>query len=154
MSPLYYAYGSNMDHEQMRERCPGGRFREAARLTSYRLAFTRYSRNRGGGVADIVSDPTAEVWGALWEVTEEHLTALDRYEGARRDPPACERIEVTVEAAGVPASAIAYRVVQPLEGDLRPSTEYRDALVRGARASGLPSAYLACLEGLPTVQGN
>jgi gamma-glutamylcyclotransferase len=45
--PLTFAYGSNLDCTQMRERCPSTRFVCIAALKDYRLAFTRHSRGRG-----------------------------------------------------------------------------------------------------------
>ena len=55
---LYFAYGSNMLFDQMRERCPSSTFVCAAALDGYRLAFTRKATGanspwRGFGVADI-----------------------------------------------------------------------------------------------------
>jgi hypothetical protein len=49
---LYFAYGSNMNWEQMKTRCPSARFVAVALLPDYKLAFTRKSINRGCGVAD------------------------------------------------------------------------------------------------------
>jgi hypothetical protein len=77
----YFAYGSNMDPEQMRERAPGGRALGPARLAGWRLTFTRDSPAWGGGVGHIEPDGADEVWGVLWDATEADMTALDEYEG-------------------------------------------------------------------------
>src|SRR3990172_10463463 len=82
---LYFAYGSNLDLVRFRRRCPGAVVIGRARLPDYQLAFTRYSRSERGGVADIVPQPGAVVWGALYEIDEACLGTLDEYEGA---PPA------------------------------------------------------------------
>ncbi len=52
--PNYFAYGSNMSQDQIRARCPSHKFLCAAELPGHKLAFTRYSRKRECGVADIV----------------------------------------------------------------------------------------------------
>jgi gamma-glutamylcyclotransferase (GGCT)/AIG2-like uncharacterized protein YtfP len=84
--PLYFAYGSNLDVAQMKERCPSSDPLGVARLSGYRLAFSRYSRTRGCGVADIVTQAGAEVWGLVYELSESDLTgSLDRYEGYPRN---------------------------------------------------------------------
>src|SRR5690606_7530841 len=78
---LYFAYGSNLDHDRLHENCPTARLVSIARLQGYRLAFTRYSRATrwgGSGVADILASPSDEVWGAIWEIAAEHSAALDR----------------------------------------------------------------------------
>jgi len=51
---LYFAYGSNMDWNQIRGRCPSASFLGIAVLLDHRLAFSRYSTTRNCGVADAV----------------------------------------------------------------------------------------------------
>ena len=81
---LYFAYGANMETRRFRRRCPGADVLGRALLRNYRLAFTRYDRAEKGGVADIVAEAGAQVWGALYEIDEKCLRALDEYEGAPR----------------------------------------------------------------------
>lgn len=45
---LYFAYGSNMDFERMRQRSPNARFLFRAMLLGYELAFTRHLPARCG----------------------------------------------------------------------------------------------------------
>jgi hypothetical protein len=52
----------------------------AARLADHRLAFTRRSVKTGTGVADIVPAPGETVWGALYELGDGELAAIDRKE--------------------------------------------------------------------------
>jgi cation transport regulator ChaC len=141
---LYFAYGSNMDPVQMRSRAPGARALGPARLPGWRLTFTRDSPGWGGGVGHIEPDPTDEVWGVLWEVTEEDLRSLDDYEGV--DVGAYVRDRVTVSHAGREVEAIVYLAVP--RGFKAPSRRYVEALVRGAEAHGLPPAYVGRLRAL------
>jgi len=80
---LYFAYGSNMDLRQMRERCPSVRFLAVAKLPGHRLDFTRRSNTRQCGVADVVADDGGEVWGVVYDVAETDLGRLDDSEGYR-----------------------------------------------------------------------
>ena len=63
---LYFAYGSNLDVQQMQHRCA-----EAVRLVApgclrgYTLAFNAYASSWGGGVADVVIAPQQEYLGIL-----------------------------------------------------------------------------------------
>ncbi len=75
---LYFAYGSNLDAEQMRERCPGSTLRFRARLPDHRLDFTHYSTRWSGGAADVVPEPESEVWGVVYERVD--FALLDRFE--------------------------------------------------------------------------
>jgi len=71
---LYFAYGSNLNMEQMKWRCPNARGIQALKLPEWRLVFR--------GVADI--EPAGKedfVLGALFEITPDCERRLDRYEG-------------------------------------------------------------------------
>jgi hypothetical protein len=80
MLMLYFAYGSNMDWAQMKERCPCAKFVCRAKLPSHRLAFTLRSCSRRCGVADILRDETKDVWGVVYELPENELGNLDKDE--------------------------------------------------------------------------
>jgi gamma-glutamylcyclotransferase len=71
----YFAYGSNMDRQQMRGRCPGAVLLGTARLPGYRFIINR------AGVASVVSMGCHEVLGVLWDITATDEGALDDYEG-------------------------------------------------------------------------
>lgn len=79
LSALYFAYGSNLNQEQMQMRCPTAMPVGPLTLPHWQLEFR--------GVADIVPYPGAEVVGALYRVWEQDELALDRYEGYRRSDP-------------------------------------------------------------------
>jgi gamma-glutamylcyclotransferase (GGCT)/AIG2-like uncharacterized protein YtfP len=140
---LYFAYGSNMDPQQMRDRCPGARALSAAKLAGASLFFTQDLAGWPGGVASIRKDPSDEVWGVLWDVTPGHVAALDEYEGY---PEAYDRIVVTVTDDRGQHEAWAY-VAVPTE-DARPTPVYMEGIVRGATAHGLPRHYVDRLRRL------
>ncbi len=150
---LYFGYGSNLDIERLHIHCPSARLVLPARLADHRLAFTIESkRNWHGGVADILPEPSGEVWGAVWAIDGEHSRALDEQEGLFRDPPGYERYRVTVTTeAGDAASCRCYRVVAPDPRGFAPSPAYKATLLRGARALDLPAHYIAALE---TIEDN
>ncbi len=89
----YFAYGSNLDAEQMRKRCPSSQPVERARLDDHRLDFTHWSRRWQGGTADVVREPGATVWGVLYRLHVHDLEFLDRFESGYA------RIHVCVEGA-------------------------------------------------------
>ncbi len=147
---LYFAFGSNLEAARLHIHCPSARFVMIARLADHRLAFSIESKNTWhGGVGDILAAPGAEVWGALWIIAGEDSRALDDQEGVFRDPPAYRRHRVQVETpAGDVVVCRAYQVATPdLEG-IAPSPAYKETILRGARAVGLPAAYIAHLEAI------
>ena len=147
---LYFGYGSNLDEARLHIHCPSARLVSTARLADHRLAFSIESKNTWhGGVADIRPEAGREVWGALWLIDDEHAEPLDRQEGVFRDPPAYRRIAVDLEtAAGDRVTCRSYEVVAPEPAGFRPSPAYRDTILRGARAIGLPADYLRGLEAI------
>jgi gamma-glutamylcyclotransferase (GGCT)/AIG2-like uncharacterized protein YtfP len=125
--------------------CPGHRFLGAAELRDHRLAFTRRSLRTGTGVADVLGAPGASVWGALYALDATQLAAIDEKEG---NGWAYERRAVRVLAAGRELDAFAYAVIAPDAEHVRPSREYLQALLEGARERGLPDDYVAALAAL------
>lgn len=74
----YFAYGSNMNLEQMKYRCPAAEVVENVRLEDYRLAFR--GRAPGNGVATVLPEKGSYVEGVLWKITEACEKSLDFYE--------------------------------------------------------------------------
>lgn len=143
---LYFAYGSNLGPSIFAARCPAAVFVGAAVLDGFRVAFTRFSKNRGGGVADVVASVGSHVWGSLYEVTNEDLERLDEFEGT---PHAYQRETCRVRSLnGEHVSAWIYSVVMKRD-EFRPSRAYWRLLVGGAAEAGLPAEYRAALEAIP-----
>jgi gamma-glutamylcyclotransferase len=141
----YFAYGSNMAAEVMEGMCPRNRFLGVARLDGYRLAFTRRSIRTGTGVADVIPATNETVWGALYEIEDDELTAIDRKEGYGW---AYTRVmcPVLLEAGGQGQAAVVYtvRVKEPVQ--VLPSRQYLDCLIAAARDRRLPKAYVEKLQ--------
>jgi len=77
----YFAYASNLSRKQMTERCSDNQPRFRAVLPNYKLIFTGWSREWGGGVASVKPSRGGKVPGAVYEISEECLRILDKYEG-------------------------------------------------------------------------
>jgi gamma-glutamylcyclotransferase (GGCT)/AIG2-like uncharacterized protein YtfP len=143
---LYFAYASNMEPRRFRRLCPGGTAVGPARLPGHRLAFSRYSRQRRGGSADVVPDPASDVWGALYEVDDGDLAAMDRSEGV---PAAYRREDVTVvDEQGRERPAVTY--VANRTGEFAPHPNYLRVIIQGAEARGLPDDYIQSLKAIRT----
>ena len=76
---LYFAYGSNLNHERMQSRCRDSKYIKNIFLEGYKLSFCAVSRSYG--VANIVKKTGSKVPGGLWEVSESDEKELDVYEG-------------------------------------------------------------------------
>ena len=72
---LYFAYGSNLHHFQMRRRCKDSRFLKKINLKNFRLTFRSKYR-----AADIEPKKNSIVPGALYEISKSDEKKLDIYE--------------------------------------------------------------------------
>ena len=75
---LYFAYGSNINLEQMEHRCPDALLVGPVTLQNYELQF------RGSGFATVAPKKDCVVHGLLWKLTPSCEQSLDRYEGYPR----------------------------------------------------------------------
>ena len=72
---LYFAYGSNLNHKQMKKRCKDSRFIKKIILKNYVLTFrSKY------GAADIEKKKGKNVYGALYNISKSDERRLDIYE--------------------------------------------------------------------------
>ena len=72
---LYFAYGSNLNHFQMKRRCKDSIFLKKYELKDYKLNFRSKYR-----AADIEKKRNSIVPGALYEITKSDEKKLDVYE--------------------------------------------------------------------------
>jgi len=149
---LYFAYGSNLDWNQMKERCPSAQFVCRALIHDYRLAFTRQSKTRGCAVADIVPHKGSCVWGVVYQISDYDIGALDKNEGfqpnRKRDENAYVRENYHVYEEGnieKPLSVTIY-IANKQKNPPLPDDKYKKLIVEGAKFWHLPGDYVKELE--------
>jgi len=81
MPTTIFAYGSNLDEAQMRQRCPDSVVLGRAALPNHALVFGGYSARWDSPVASLGRLEGAEVAGLLYRVTDADLARLDACEG-------------------------------------------------------------------------
>jgi hypothetical protein len=154
---LYFAFGSNLDPDQMGSRCPGAKVVGLAVLRDHRIGFPLYANSWGCGVASIQLAHGSNVWGVLLELTDEDMAALDGYEGYRGPGDqhnVYDREQVTVELVrpddgSIPRRVRAAAYVARPSNPSPPSRRYLDTILRGARHHRLPEEYIAKLAAIP-----
>ena len=72
---LYFAYGSNLNHVQMKRRCKDSIFLKKINLKDFKLTFRSKYR-----AADIEKKKNSTVPGALYEISKNDEKKLDIYE--------------------------------------------------------------------------
>jgi cation transport regulator ChaC len=141
----YFGYGSNMCRATFVERrkMQPGRT-QLARLSGYRLCFDIPVGPGERGVANIATDPAAEIWGVAYEISSQEFDRLDRTEGVpfglyRRISielitPENDRFAAFTYQSGVSSAG------------RKPSARYMGLLLEGARENKLPETYLRYLQ--------
>ncbi len=133
MSKYYIAYGSNLNINQMKRRCPTARVIGTGFIEDYELLF------KGSKTGDYLTIEKAEGKSlpvAIWKVTELDEQALDRYEGY---PTFYYKADVEIDIKGI-----------------KTGKEYRKKafvyIMHEDRDVGMPSKYyvMTCLEGYKT----
>ena len=72
---LYFAYGSNLNHFQMKRRCKDSKFLKKINLKNFRLTFRSKYR-----AADIEPKKNSLVPGGLFDISKSDEKKLDLYE--------------------------------------------------------------------------
>jgi gamma-glutamylcyclotransferase (GGCT)/AIG2-like uncharacterized protein YtfP len=127
MAQLYFAFGSNLNIEQMSKRCPGARPVSAGVLPRHRIAFCGRSRGWGGGVANVFRDTGSSTPGLLYSIDRRDLKRLDGYEG---HPFVYERERVTIDTPnGGQELAWTYRMKSTYQSS--PANDYFSKIYEG-----------------------
>jgi cation transport regulator ChaC len=131
---LYFAYGSNINLDQMAYRCPAAQVVGAVTLENYELLFRR------GGFATIQPREGETVTGLLWNITPGCEQSLDRYEGY---PRFYDKRMVTVrDCCGHEFSAMVYIMNERFREPMLPSDTYYKGILEGYRQNGMPTEPL------------
>ena len=125
---LYFAYGSNMNTNQMAFRCPDAQAVGTVRLEGYRLTFAGNGGRRG--VATILPEKGSYVDGVLWRIFPKDEQSLDHYEGF---PVLYGKETVSVRTSdGKQIPVMAYTMNAPYRNTpALPSWEYLNGIITG-----------------------
>lgn len=75
---FYFAYGSNLNHQQMKKRCKDSIYIKNFFLKNYQLSFCAVNENYGA--ANIVKKSMSKVIGCVWRISVSDEKELDYYE--------------------------------------------------------------------------
>jgi gamma-glutamylcyclotransferase (GGCT)/AIG2-like uncharacterized protein YtfP len=140
----YFAYGSNLDAQQMALRCPSARGLFRACLRDHRLDFTYFSKRWSGGSADVVPHFGANVWGIVYELNLAEVPELDRFEGGY------QRIFLSVnDDQERTHPVLSYQV--PVKRSFRPTASYLGKIILWGERWSLPPEYLQGLRRIPVI---
>ena len=130
MTKIYLAYGSNLNHQQMSQRCPNASYLGNTILEDWRLIFK--------SVATIEKDLGKYVPVGVFQITDACEIALDIYEDY---PKLYDKKELDVIIDGTQVTAMTYVMVAKY-GIAPPSKKYFDVISEGYKNCDLNTDFL------------
>jgi hypothetical protein len=136
---FYFAYGSNMLTERLRDRVPSAEPVTTVHLPGYDLRFHKRSRDGSAKGNVIEDDESTSVHGVLFSVATDDLSALDQAENRGYG---YERCRVHPRTDGESVEAFTY-IAQPAYVDdaHRPYGWYKAVVAAGTIQHDLPPFY-------------
>ena len=132
---FYVAYGSNLNIEQMRYRCPTAKFYGTGVVEGYELQFRGQPYS---AYATIVPKEGSTVPVAIWTLQPWDEMALDRYEGV---PSHYFKQDTSVQMHGKEITGMVYIMNQRMKVGL-PSSSYLQTVRKGYEDCGLDPQVL------------
>lgn len=130
----YFAYGSNMNLEQMKHRCPNSTVKDNFELEGLELEF----KSQGfGSFATVKQNENCKTPVVMWEITEKDELNLDRYEGC---PNFYRKEYITVEFDDEIHDVLIYVMNDQSYGI--PSKGYIDVIEEGYKSAGFDTDIL------------
>ncbi len=149
MTDLYFAYGSNLNFEDLQNYCRKNNFPfpfeekiSNGYLPDHELIFNYYSETREGGALNIRPETGQVVPGVLFKISKKNWKVLDHKEGA---PKRYERKKVTVLTEdGKQIEAVTYSVAKEMEKQsfVNPAPGYTEVVKAGNNKYGIDNSML------------
>lgn len=144
---LYFAYGSNMNWDDLDKWCESkgynclhpGTWVEKGVINGYRLEFNHYSYSRNGGALNIVKYSNEKVCGVLFDLSEEDFKKVEEKEGSKYE---IKSVNVYLSDTEEIKGAKTFRV-KDTRKHYSPSSEYLDVVLAGADYFNLEEECIA-----------
>lgn len=162
MKFLYFAYGSNMDLEDFKKYCSDKGHTDVTsemksvavgKLENYDLLFNYYSVGRKGGAANIAPCAGKDVYGLIYEVSQNALDVIRIKEGC---PKYYGEVELEVEMLGTSRKekVLSYIVVKEREKKEHqpPTEEYLRLILENAIKNNFPEFYVKKLQAISIIK--
>lgn len=141
---LYFAYGSLLDPEKMRQASPGSKFLFTAHYPETRLDFVASDEN--GAIPTLTKESGHTVWGGVFEIPEDEIRSLTEAEEAEGRTPGFDL--KAVDREGNKHDCLTFVAAGEVNGNPRPNAAYLQSMVNGARHWSLPAGWVMGLEDL------
>ena len=145
-SLLYFAYNARISPDQMAQTAPEAEFQFIAHLPEWVLDFPIADETWGGALPAVRPEPGNTVWGAVYELHEADLSALDSVESKEQRS---QQLVEAMDRSGKRHQVVVHLLDGPptTNGNgFKPSSDYLRLMVDGSRHWSLPIGWIAGLE--------
>ena len=131
---LYFAYGSNLNHKQMAQRCKDSSFVKKFTLKRFNLCFSHKTDKSIYGHANVVRNKNFNVPGAIWSISKNDEKELDGYEGVDYNYYQKEYFKINGKKVLI--------YIQKFYFKKKPNSTYLHTIIQGYKNCGLDLNYL------------
>ena len=137
----YFAFGSNMSEQQMKERCGENNYNfiTIGLLKNYKFVYDGHSVKRNGAVANVVKDNNNYVWGVIYKINQKALNILDKHEGYKNKVYDRDVLIIRGNDNKIFKAYTYYRTGKEVG---TPSEEYKETVKLGAEEHEIPEDYI------------
>ena len=132
----FFIYADNLHPTQLKKRAPEHKLLSKAYLPDHTIQFGRWSSQWRCGLATVSPSSGERVWGVVFDVTEEDMTELDKFEG---DLPegAFRHLEATVITEDDQKELVITHAAHSI-GKFKAKDHYLDWIITGVKHWNLP----------------
>lgn len=146
---LFFVYGWQLDARLLAQYCPNARIVATARLPGYDIGFFGYSQKWDGAEEALVARQDSEVCGLVVALNRADAQRMDGMQNVHGDGSGSYfHYPADVESADGSRHEVLFYMKTTLGEPRPPSAEYRDLIVAGALAHGLPPRHIDRLRAL------
>lgn len=146
----YFAYGSNMNLSQMRERCPHSEKIDIGYMNDAEVFFPSFYGPWNSGMAGYKLSLGSKMWGVIYDLDSRDLEVMRDYEDyvPGREIHLNNYNEVMVDIISNDKTIRCLTYESIITGTYRPSLKYLQGIIQGAQENNLPEEYIEKLSQL------
>ena len=144
LSTLYFSYTALIAPERLESVTTDAEFKFIAHLPETKLIFPLANGKWDGSLPSVRAEAGNTVWGAVFELANGALEAIDAVEA---DEGRIQTLDFkAVDREGRRHAVVTHAHANEVENDRLPSRDYMSLIVKGGRHWGLPTGWVAGLE--------
>jgi hypothetical protein len=145
-----FIYCEWLDSDLVKKSLPDVKFVSKATLKDHKVAFSSFTEDVSDemmyGGCHLEGAPGQTLYGVLYEISDGELAKLDKLTRVEEGRYA-KKYPTVLDGSGKSYHAVAHSIKNP-KGPSRPTKDYMDHMIKGAKEHGFPESYIDLLEKL------